>query len=235
MLRRRTAIVALSALVGAGVATAPMSPAVAAESNGGVKVMPLGDSITDGYNVPGGYRINLWHSLAAAGRTVDLVGSQANGPADLGDHDHEGHSGWRIDQVDANVANWVGGTSPRSVLIHLGTNDVNQNYDLPNAPARLSALVDHVLAAAPGADVFVASIVPMSDPGKEAAAGAFNATIPGMVAGKGGRVHFVDMHAALTTADLADGVHPDRGGYDKMAARWAAALASVPGTTILPG
>lgn len=31
-------------------------PAVA-ESNGGVRVMPLGDSITEGTPVPGGYRI----------------------------------------------------------------------------------------------------------------------------------------------------------------------------------
>ena len=36
--------------------------------------------------------------------------------------------------------------------------------------------------------------------------------------------HLVDMHSALTTADLADGVHPNAGGYDKMAARWYAAL-----------
>src|SRR5215813_8194488 len=74
-----------------------------AESNGGVRVMPLGDSITDGSTVPGGYRINLWQRMAAGGYTVDFVGSEFNGPAALGDHDHEGHSGWRIDQLDANI------------------------------------------------------------------------------------------------------------------------------------
>ncbi|MFG2044699.1 AbfB domain-containing protein [Dactylosporangium sp. NPDC048998] len=201
-----------------------------AESNGGVRILPLGDSITDGFNVPGGYRINLWRALADAGHPVDFVGSQFNGPADLPDHDHEGHPGWRIDQVDANAAGWVATTAPRSVLVHLGTNDVVQNYDLAGAPARLSALIDHVRAAAPAADVFVASIIPLSDPAREANANAFNATIPGIVAGKGARVHFVDMHAALGTGDLADGVHPTRAGYDKMAARWAAALAAVPGS-----
>ncbi|GAA3266236.1 hypothetical protein GCM10020218_003020 [Dactylosporangium vinaceum] len=201
-----------------------------AESNGGVRVMPLGDSITDGFNVPGGYRINLWRALANAGHPVDFVGSQFNGPADLPDHDHEGHPGWRIDEVDANATAWVTATAPRSVLIHLGTNDVIQNYALGTAPARLSALVDKVRTAAPNAEVFVASIIPLSDAGREAGAAAFNATLPGIVAGKGAKVHFVDMHAALTTADLADGVHPNRGGYDKMAARWASALAAVPGS-----
>ena len=29
-------------------------------------MMPLGDSITDGYNVPGGYRIKLWHAWPVA-------------------------------------------------------------------------------------------------------------------------------------------------------------------------
>jgi hypothetical protein len=83
------------ALALAGLATAT-SPA-AAESNGGVRVMPLGDSITEGTQVPGGYRIGLWQRLTAGGYRVDLVGSQFNGPAALGDHDHEGHPGWRID------------------------------------------------------------------------------------------------------------------------------------------
>ena len=40
--------------------------------------------------MPGGYRINLWQRLVNGGYTVDLVGSQFNGPGSLGDHDHEG-------------------------------------------------------------------------------------------------------------------------------------------------
>jgi hypothetical protein len=56
----------------------------------------------------------------------------------------------------------------------------------------------------------------------------FNAAIPAIVAGKGPRAHLVNMHSALTTADLADGVHPNAAGYDKMAAVWHAALQSVP-------
>ncbi|MBD3148063.1 GDSL family lipase, partial [Microbispora camponoti] len=52
-----------------------IAPAVAhAESNGGVRVMPLGDSITEGTQVPGGYRIGLWQRLAAGRYTTDFVG-----------------------------------------------------------------------------------------------------------------------------------------------------------------
>ncbi|MGW4946179.1 carbohydrate binding domain-containing protein [Actinoplanes sp. NPDC004185] len=212
--------------------------AASAESNGGVRVMPLGDSITEGTQVPGGYRIGLWQRLAAAGYRNDFVGSQFNGPGSLGDHDHEGHPGWRIDQIDANITGWLTNTRPRSVLLHIGTNDILQNYNVSGAPARLSTLIDHITAAAPDADVFVATIIPLANSGQEAAARTFNATVPGIVQGKvnaGRRVHLVDMHAALNTGDLIDGVHPTAGGYDKMAATWYAALRAVPGSIGDPG
>lgn len=216
------------------VAVAAMQHGVAhAESNGGVRVMPLGDSITEGTQVPGGYRIGLWQRLAAGGYRVDLVGTQFNGPSALGDHDHEGHPGWRIDQIDANIGGWLQNTTPRTVLLHIGTNDVLQNYNLSGAPGRLSNLIDRITAAAPSADVFVATIIPLSNAGQENAARTFNAAIPGIVQGKvnaGRRVHLVDMHSALTTADLIDGIHPTATGYDKMAATWYAALRAVPGS-----
>nr|WP_239147753.1 cellulose binding domain-containing protein [Actinoplanes tereljensis] len=222
---------ASAALVLAG-AVAGAGPA-AAESNGGVRVLPLGDSITEGTQVPGGYRIGLWQRVNAAGYRVDLVGSQFNGPATLGDHDHEGHPGWRIDQIDANITGWLGATTPRTVLLHIGTNDILQNYNVSSAPNRLSTLIDHITAAAPNADVFVATIIPLSSASQESAARVFNAAIPGIVQGKAGagkHVHLVDMHAALTTADLIDGIHPTATGYDKMAAVWYAAARSVPGS-----
>ena len=207
-----------------------------AESNGGVKVMPLGDSITDGNQTPGGYRIGLWQRFVQNGYKVDFVGSLSNGPASLGDHDHEGHSGWRIDQIDANIVGWLNAQQPHTVLLHIGTNDIGQNDDLPNAPNRLSALIDHITATVPTAEVFVAQIIPLSF--DAAQVNAFNAAIPGIVASKvavGKHVHLVDMFHALTTADLVDGVHPTAAGYDKMAAVWYQALSSVPGSVGSPG
>ncbi|PSL52048.1 lysophospholipase L1-like esterase [Saccharothrix carnea] len=221
-----------AALVTAALLTAAPGPA-SAESNGGVRVMPLGDSITEGTQVPGGYRIGLWQRFGTGNYRVDFVGSQFNGPASLGDHDHQGHPGWRIDQIDANVVTWLRNTNPRTVLLHIGTNDILQNYNVANAPARLSALIDRITATAPNADVFVATIIPLANAGQAAAARTYNAAIPGIVQGKvnaGKRVRLVDMHSALTTADLIDGVHPTATGYDKMAATWYTALRAVPGS-----
>ncbi|MDW5325094.1 GDSL-type esterase/lipase family protein [Plantactinospora sp. KLBMP9567] len=203
------------------------------EAAAGVPVLPLGDSITDGFNVPGGYRIDLWQKVVAGGYTVDFVGSQANGPASLGDRDHEGHSGWRIDQIDANIVNWLDTYQPRTILLHIGTNDIFQNRDLPNAPNRLAALIDRITTTAPEAKLFVATIVPAGSASTDAQVRSFNAAIPQIVqtrANAGRQVHLVDMYAALTAADLADGVHPNATGYSKMATTWYNALLAVPGS-----
>ena len=53
------------------------------------------------------------------------------------------------------------------------------------------------------------------------------AGVEAMVAAKATpQVRFVDLNAVMTTADLVDGVHPNRAGYDKMAAVWFEALSA---------
>ncbi|MBL1111418.1 SGNH hydrolase [Streptomyces sp. 110] len=231
---RRTALLG-GALVAAGLVlrSTPASADIPGESNGGVRIMPLGDSITDGFTpYPGGYRVGLWQRLAAGGYTVDFVGSRSNGPAELGDHDHEGHSGWRIDQLDANINTWLQQSDPRTVLLLIGTNDLNQNYDIANAPARLSRLIDHIRVARPRCELFVATVPPQSNATLESRVRAYNAAIPQIVASKGPHAHLVKIYDAMTTADLADGIHPTRAGYGKMAAVWYEALRAVPGSLV---
>jgi lysophospholipase L1-like esterase len=231
--RLLTSSLALASLIFAlftATGTAHAATAAPAAPSAAVRVMPLGDSITDGFNVPGGYRVDLWQKFVAGGRNVDFVGSMSNGPSNLGDRNHEGHSGWTIGQIDSNVVNWLRTYTPRTVLLHIGTNDM-YGSDPAGAPARLSTLLDHITATSPNTEVFVATIVPISF--ADSTVRTFNATIPGIVQSKvnaGKRVHLVDMYRALTTADLADGVHPNAGGYSKMANVWYNALLSVPGS-----
>src|SRR3954452_18575432 len=187
---------ALAALSLAGAAAVGIATSNA-ESNGGVRVMPLGDSITDGLTVPGGYRIDLWQKLVAGGYTVDFVGSLSNGPASLGDHDHEGHSGWTIAQIDANIVNWLRTYTPHTILLHIGTNDM-YGSDPAGAPRRLSALVDRITAQVPNADLFVATIIPIRF--ADQTVRTFNAAIAPDIRAKaaaGKRVHLVDMYPAV--------------------------------------
>ncbi len=189
-----------------------------------IKVMPLGDSITDGMNLAGGYRIKLWKNITGNGQSVDFVGSGNNGPAELGDKDHEGHSGWTISQIDLNINSWMDKYKPQIVLLHIGTNDM---WNGPTgAPERLSTLIDKICAKLPaGGKLYVSNIIPF--PQQSSNVNAYNSKIPGIVqqkAGQGKPVYFVEMYSALTSADLADGVHPNATGYNKMADVWYNAI-----------
>ncbi|GAA4635351.1 hypothetical protein GCM10023196_080480 [Actinoallomurus vinaceus] len=193
-----------------------------------LRVMPLGDSITDGLQVPGGYRTDLWQFMAADGMAADFVGSQASGPAQLPDRDHEGHPGWRMGQIYLQVRSWLRSYRPQVVLLDIGTNDILQNKELEHAPSRLSMLINLITTTSPETRVYVATIGPFARPIDEARAQRYNAAIPTItrsLAQRGRRVQTVDMHAALGKGDLAsDGIHPTAGGYSKMAARWYSAL-----------
>ncbi|WP_110460871.1 dockerin type I domain-containing protein [Ruminiclostridium sufflavum] len=199
-----------------------------AEPSGPIVVMPLGDSITDGLTVAGGYRIKLWNTIVSNGQKVDFVGSMSNGPTELGDKNHEGHSGWRIDQIDAKINEWMTAYKPQIVMLHIGTNDIAQGYSVASAPDRLSALIDKICAKLPAnGKLYVSSIIPLSMGNWNSQIIDYNSKIPGIVQSKataGKPVYFVEMYSKITTADLADGVHCNRTGYDKMADVWYAAI-----------
>lgn len=195
-----------------------------------VRIMPLGDSITQGGSI-GGYRLDLGTKLRAAGRSIDFVGSMTDGPGTMPDRNHEGHPGWTIAQIDANVANWLRTYTPRTILLHIGTNDM-YGSDPAGAPQRLSTLLDRITMQAPNADLFVATIIPIRF--ADQTVRNFNAAIKPIVRAKaaaGKRVHLVDMYPSVPITDLPDGIHPNAIGYSKMATTWYNALRSVPGSS----
>jgi lysophospholipase L1-like esterase len=209
-------------------------PAAGARAATPVRIMPLGASITWGTSSSdgNGYREALRRHLADdAGVAVDMVGSQRSGTA--ADNDNEGHPGYRVDAVAAGADAWIAAARPDVVLLNVGTNDMLQNYDLPNAPARLSALIDQILRAAPAAAVVVSTLVPSPDATVETRVRAYNGQLPGIVQAKaaaGRNVRLADFHANLTLADIGpDRIHPTDGGYAKLADVWFAALQPVLG------
>ncbi len=197
------------------------------------KVMPLGDSITEGFQYPegGGYRVKLWDSIVKNDKLVDFVGSAFNGPRNLGDNNCEGHGGWRIYQVDAQINGWMNSAAPQRVLLHIGTNDMYNDANAANAPGALSALIDKICAKLPaGGKLYVAKIVPSTDSAVDARIINYNNQIPGIVQSKvdaGKPVYLVDMYSAISKAtDFADTLHPNTSGYDKMAAVWYNAISA---------
>jgi lysophospholipase L1-like esterase len=195
--------------------------------DGQIRIMPLGDSITDGFNVPGGYRVELRKRLLADGFDIDFVGSMSNGPDSLVDKNHEGHIGWTIELIANSANGWLDAYQPDVILLMIGTNDMVTDWLYASAPARLGALIDQLGDRLPNAQLVVASITPTTVEEWNRRAVVYNAAIPDMVrlkASEGRNVSFVNMNGALDGGDIDDGVHPTAAGYDKMANAWHGAL-----------
>lgn len=155
----------LAATLAAGLAIAVPAATASPISQHVIRIYPLGDSITYGatgmttaapqFNrTPGGYREPLDEMLSNAGLWHQFIGTRSANSTPLmterGQQWHDGHGGYRIDQINSDLAGVAGGDSdgggrwitgisgvrgpldPQIVVIHLGTNDIAQRWD----PAR---------------------------------------------------------------------------------------------------
>jgi len=208
--------------------------------------MPFGDSITQGYNVTGGYRAPLFHLARQAGHTITFVGSASDYSPAMVDGvafppNHEGHGGYTIDNNSSHntkgisplVSSSMKNYTPNIITLMIGTNDINGNIDVGSAPTRLGALLDSIYAANTDVLIILAQIVPTTNDGTNQAVSTYNAAIPALVSartGMGRHLILVDMYTAFTkdssykTTLMGDGLHPNQAGYNRMADTWYAAL-----------
>jgi lysophospholipase L1-like esterase len=219
------------------------------------RVMPLGDSITDGccgentLSMGASYRLELFHLSLMNNKKLTFVGSNSSGPNMVDNvafpKKHEGHSGWTIADgggrqgLQQQIVGWLNTNPPDIVTLMIGTNDVDIMLDLPNAPKRLGTLIDTITQTTPKALVVVAQIVPTQNDAENLRDQTFNGAMPALVKGfadAGKHVILVDMYGAYTknanykTALLANGLHPSDAGYAVMANVWWDAIG-----TLLPG
>lgn len=199
-----------------------------------LKIMPLGDSIT--YGVGGsqsGYRYFLERDLIRDGFQVDYYGtSSENACTGLRDPNHCGFSGIYLKgngsyNIHDGVAGWLAQTgAPDIILLHIGTNDAKDLEPLTDRPKALDETITTMVTAAPGAHIIVSTVLQRTDNASmdDNIRTNYNAYVEGIVsahAAKGENVHYLDMRARLTYPnDLADGLHPNDSGYQKMAAAW---------------
>ena len=188
--------------------------------------MPLGDSITHGFQSTddAGYRSRLYNS--AIGTKIQFVGSLWNGedPFPASERYHEGHDGAVINAI-ANYAKNSLPARPNVVLLHAGTNDMNGApgaSPVSECPGLIGNLIDEILQACPDATVIVAQIIMSRVAQTEANREQYNAALPGIIdarASEGKHVLLVNMDA-VQDSDMFDQLHPDDTGYQKMADIW---------------
>jgi lysophospholipase L1-like esterase len=202
----------------------PVSHAAIISNGVNLRILPLGDSITYGVGSSdgNGYRLALQNMLS--GNNVQYVGSQHSGS--MANNSNEGHSGAVISQI-AKFAYLSLKQLPNVILLMAGTNDMNIPTDPNTASDRLGSLIDELVIAVPDAVILVAQLIPSTTKSTETNIENFNAAVEGIVAVRANakkKVLLVDMSKAVTTSDLADGLHPNDEGYIKMAATWYNAI-----------
>ncbi len=207
---------------------------------GSTRIMPLGDSITRGYYgsvYHWGYRKHLYDLLTNYGYDFDFVGSQTDGA--FPDPNHEGHDGWRADQILTSVESWLAAYQPDVVLLHIGTNDITaSDQDANEVNDILNVIDNYELASSRSVTVIVALIINRTDSAVlSQATTVFNDDVNIMALNRiagGDDIIIVDMESALSyPADLTDGIHPTDTGYAKMAAVWYDALVRYFGRKVL--
>lgn len=214
-----------------------------------LRIMPVGDSITEGGDGFGGYRRPLFDKLTTVWGMPNFVGSRnmrQSDPADFVDHDEDGYSAYRIEQIASGKGFWnalpieerLKAWDPAVVLIHAGTNDAQQNYyfygnpkkGFPGVVDRLDDLVSRVVAFNPEIYIVLAQIIPANAPANETTQAyirALNERIPAIVAkhqASGHRVSLVDMYTPMLSHPNPDGIHPGAEGYAVMGEQWFQAL-----------
>ncbi len=189
--------------------------------------MPLGDSITQGNSTHNSYRRSLWLKLKQAGYAVDFVGSErfalgGSAPNPDFDPDHEGHWGWRIEEVLSRIDGWARAANPDIVLIHLGTNDVGSGEKLEVSIAELRQLIQALRKVNPQVKILLAQLIPLS--GAESKIQQFNQQIAQLAKELNtskSPVFLVDQFSGFNVQkDTYDGVHPNESGEQKISDRW---------------
>jgi len=198
------------------------------------RVMPIGDSITQG---PGGfdsYRYWLYKELEAQGYAVDFVGSlQSNYAYNTStqplnydfDQDNEGHAGWRADQILANITQYAQAAQPDIALIHLGTNDIFQSQTNASTATEIGQIIDALRAVNPNIKIALAQIIPST--ASNTTTTDLNSRLSTLASQKttaASPVLITNMYTGFSTSMTIDGTHPNAAGAQFMADHWTATL-----------
>ncbi|WP_414585927.1 SGNH/GDSL hydrolase family protein [Scytonema sp. PCC 10023] len=210
-------------------------PVLIAQNSYPTRIMLLGDSITAGHENQNGYRRLLWFYLRNAGYNVDFVGStqfNCNGRTPLSDFDleHEGHCGWRADQMLERIDEWASRNQPDIVLIHVGTIDLALEPSAESTIEDVRGIIQKFCNNNPYVKILLAQIIGCGYPERIQ---QFNSLIPNLASEtytSQSPVIVVDQYNgfdATLGVDTFDGCHPNDTGEWKLATRWFDALKQV--------
>jgi acyl-CoA thioesterase I len=215
-----------------------------------VKIMLIGDSITEGASSSGAYRRYLDGMLRRQGHLIDFIGSrnkhnnnQAEPDTYQYDVDHEGHwgkdSAWLAKHMPALLTNDV----PDVAVIHVGTEDIVSGSD--RTESMTDEIVDNIgkvimalRSSNAAVRIVLAKILPVR--GKAEAVDLLNSKISTCInthATRQSPVALADLSTGFAdSADLAqDGILPNAHGAKKTASVFARVIRRMLSQSKLPG
>lgn len=145
-----------------------------------IKIMPIGDSITHGYQSSGGYRKYFYHFLSDD-YDIDMVGPNSDYPDTFTwlkeevsyDTDHCGYSGYAIQYIDGTETrqgiletlqdgNYLQTYDPDIIMLQIGTNDILSAYN-DGITDRLENLINYISDNTKDDTVIFVSTIPHID------------------------------------------------------------------------
>ncbi|KAI8633673.1 SGNH hydrolase-type esterase domain-containing protein [Xylariaceae sp. FL1651] len=193
-----------------------------------LRVLPLGDSITFGYNELSGnsYRRDLECFLYVGGNPVSMIGSVQNG--DWGNNQSDAFNLHTIDEIrEAGTPELTQKVNrPNVILLHAGTVNFVVGTNVTNAAERLGSLIDFITLHNPATLLVVSQLITNANTTVNALVNRYNTQLPAVVAQRaraGEKVVLTSMDD-VKVGDLPDGTHPNEVGYHKMAVSWFNAI-----------
>ena len=160
------------------------SPLIKEGNNEPIKIMCVGDSITDGYGIPGSYRKFLYHGLTQKGYNIDMIGSKSGlegkytdettGESWEYDDDNTGYSTYAIKSYRGRngIYETLKETNclsqkPDIVILQIGTNNIIDKHNQEGNSEDLETLIDYILQNIPETSVLFVTTIPDLDPNRE--------------------------------------------------------------------
>lgn len=206
-------------------------PNTIAHSNPPIRIMAVGDSITEGADFFSNYRPLLAQKLRDAGYSVEFVGTRLT-ESPVGPLAHEGYGGKNTEYLARGVPEHFRAHPADIVLLHSGHNHSVEEHPIPGILAATEQLITSFRDVNPRVTVLLAQVIPAGKLPKYAYIPELNkafADLARRLDTPRQRVFLVDQASGFDwrTDTVEDHVHPNARGAEKMAQVWFDALEKI--------
>ncbi len=200
-----------------------------------IKVLPVGDSITQGKfsSDDGGYRQYLQNYLSGYSITYDFVGSLSHG--NFFDKEHEGHDGYTAAEVNSSINGWLSTFTPEYVLLLIGANDIGF-MDSDDIMIEIESIVDKIYNNNSSTYILLSSLTPRVDYPADSLTTVLSRKIKRLYADKRAedyRIRYIGVNEMFkynenwATEYMYDNIHPNDAGYQVIAETYFHAMINI--------